>query len=226
MDGFQTLVEASAEEWKHSERTREVNEKWLSSKDNLISETIEAYFSDYPRSCPEFIQVRVNINGSMRTDSILNNPSTWPNWFNKIQESDAYRRTLKLMDQKFEEKVENRAQERLSQIEKEKWPVYVRNKVVPFFQKKIIDQLMTLSEKIFVQCPRCGHSYVVGLTPEEMRELISKGKTESRCGNDKCRTIFGTQTLSISFDEVLIQNGFSPYIERLTELILKKERFL
>ncbi len=166
--------------------------------------------------------MKVNINGRMRSDSILNNPGTWPNWFNIIQEADAERRTLKLMDHKFKKKVENRAQERLSQIEKEKWPVYVRNKVVPFFQKKIIDQLMTLSEKISIKCPKCDQSYVVDLTPEEMRQLISKRSTRLFCSNDQCRNIFGKQSMSISFEELLIQNGFSPYIERLTDINIKK----
>ena len=91
--------------------------------------------------------MKVNINGRMRSDSILNNPSTWPDWFSKIQEADADKRTLKLMDQKFDDKVENKAQERLSQLEKEKRPIYVRDKTVPFFQKKFIDKIMTLFKK-------------------------------------------------------------------------------
>ncbi len=39
-------------DWKQNVRENEVNEKWLSSKDSLISETIDTYFSDYPGAAP------------------------------------------------------------------------------------------------------------------------------------------------------------------------------
>jgi hypothetical protein len=179
-----------------------VRKRWETEQQTLIEETLRMEIQQYPNSSFDFVNKIIVVKALKQRDILLKQPSLWPDWLKTEISADTERQVQELLDDIFQQRVEQQAQERIQELTQIEWPRYLNTRIMPICRSTLISLIRRINTTIDIQCHKCGLDMTVTLTPDDGARLVTQPIIYYPCLNPQCRGLFGQTKIQVTLGDV------------------------
>ncbi|MCW4043554.1 MAG: hypothetical protein NWE90_07525 [Candidatus Bathyarchaeota archaeon] len=184
----------------------EAYKKFKEESPSLVINELKKLLEGPRKNRPPILNMHLEKTANELVTNILKNPKKWPPWFKQNHENQIITSVSRSIDQIFWENVESKAQTRIHELISVEWPRFVQEKVTPFCQLFIKEQLIKLIKSIQIICDKCGTEMQVPLTHNDKVILIDQGFLPVSCTNFNCKDWLVRHKIKVHLGELILQN--------------------